>query len=111
MAQFVQQDGLDKYPTDLKDLYKLCHQNFVEFVNDYNVKKTAGLLKLDDDEQKALKALHGMWKRSKIHFKTKDMDYFFKMKDHHTVLNRTLIYEQPIETWKEYINSGLAFRT
>lgn len=86
----------------IKDNRKKSKLNFIDFVNFYNEHKLE--IGLNPNEEQALRDLHGMWKRAN---KVYDVDFYFDMKNYHSMLNGTLL-ENSI--WKTYIENVTIFR-
>lgn len=86
----------------IKENRKAIKKDFITFVNFYNENKAE--LALNDAETEALRLLHGMWK---IANNVYEVNFYFDMKNHHSVLNGKLL-ENSI--WKTYIGNFMSFR-
>ncbi|ODN01620.1 hypothetical protein Ocin01_05075 [Orchesella cincta] len=83
-------------PNNVKD----CKRDFIKFVNYYNSHRDQ--FRFTDDEKDALVKLHAMWKQSN---KSSTLNFYFDMKEHHTILNSKLLgYEPEIEKCEEWCN-------
>jgi len=82
---------------------KFC--KIIKFINNRKNKKINK--ELTPEIKKHLKHLIKMWKNSE----NVDMEYYFKMKEHHTHINGRIENEILKKMWDEYFMSGLEFRT
>lgn len=86
----------------VKESRKNVKQDFIAFVNFHNENKAE--LNLTNSEMEALRRLHEMWKIAHTMY---EVDFYFNMKDQHTVLNGKLL-ENSI--WRTYIDNFMKFR-
>ncbi|CAL8124025.1 unnamed protein product [Orchesella dallaii] len=94
-----------KYPTNVKD----CKKDFIQFVNYYNSHRDE--LCFTDAERDALEKLHAMWKESN---KSSTLNFYFEMKEHHTILNGKLLGYREIpknDLWCNYTDNFMSWRT
>lgn len=92
----------DKHREWIKENSKKIKRDFIAFVNFHNENKRE--LDLSASEMEALRRLHEMWSIANTKY---DVDFYFDMKEQHTVLNGKLL-EKPI--WKTYIENFIRFR-
>jgi len=86
----------------VKENRKLSKSDFIAFVKFYNEHKEE--LALNDEEMQSLRDLHEMWKKAN---KVYEVNFYFNMKDHHTVLNGKLLAN---DFWSKYIENFMRFR-
>lgn len=86
----------------VKENRKDLKKDFIAFVNFYNEHKDE--LGLNDIEIQSLRDLHEMWKKAS---KVYEVNFYFDMKNHHTVLNGTLLENT---FWRTYIEHFMRFR-
>ena len=82
---------------------KLTKKKFTVFIKYTNENK----IKLNDEISEHLKKLIKLWNSNS----DANIDYYFKMKEHHTHINGNIDDIILNQLWIDYINSGLDLRT
>ena len=82
---------------------KLKFKKIIKYINNHDDIKN----NLTDDQRKHIQSLIDLWRKDS----GANIDYYFKMKEHHTHINNTFTNETLKTMWQYYIMDSLSFRT